>query len=273
MDEQVINENKPRVQTSNVLFVCGVLSICGICTLISFGMIIWALQYEQQAYASNLTATAFSIATQQAQATATSIVRATEQAEYELIDRFDSHQGDWRKGLEYASDNGYWDGYITIKDGTYIWNVESTEKTFVSWSDAPQTAESRDFAMYVDTQLPDQPVGQICSGFVFRKSRQSDDSSSYYYFKLCNDAIARISIRVDGEWNRIETINIHNYSSEWNRLEVTAQGAYFTFTVNDVQIFAMNDYRLEAGDVGLVVEVKELIPALVLFDNFGYQPR
>jgi len=273
MVEQLANENRPSVQKSNFLLVCGVLSLCGICTVIAFGMIAGALQYEKQVYAANITVTALAIATQQAEATATAGVHATEQAQYELIDRFDLYQGDWRKGMEYTWDNEYWEGYITIKDGTYIWNIESTQKTFVSWSDAPHTAEAEDFDVYVDTQLPEQPIGQMCSGIVFRKSEQTNDSSAYYYFRVCNDAIARISIRVDGEWEGIKAISIPNYSKEWNRLEVGARGAYFTFTVNGVQIFEMNDYRLEAGDVGLVIEVKDLIPALILFDNFGYQPR
>jgi hypothetical protein len=40
--------------------------------------------------------------------------------------------------------------------------------------------------------------------------------------------------------------------------------------LNNVLVYEMDDARLDAGGLALAVEVKDQVPALILFDNFGY---
>ena len=271
MEVQSTTEQKKSFLQNDRMLVCSMLVIYGVCILGAIGAVFWGLNRRSQTISANATGTAVALSTQHAQATGTAIVRSTEQAQYQMIDQFDTNENRWLTGYESSE---YWNGYRRIKDGVYAWQVDEVKKTFVSWATSSSSEYIKDFDVYVDTKLPDTPVGKVCSGIIFRKLKRADDNNDYYYFGLCNNSFASVSFHGGKEgWERIATTQVFTNPSDWNRLEVAARGSHFTFMINSVPIFEMDDDRLSAGSLALVVEVKEQVPALVLFDNFGYQSR
>jgi hypothetical protein len=107
-------ENKKGLLQNDRLLVCGMLLFYGFCIMGLIGSAFWWLNQRSQGLATNATATAVVIATQQAEITATAVAHATELAQYEMIDRFDTNDNDWLTGFE---DSEYWTGYRRIKDG------------------------------------------------------------------------------------------------------------------------------------------------------------
>ena len=61
--------------------------------------------------------------------------------------------------------------------------------------------------------------------------------------------------------------------SDWNRIEIIAREDHFTFIINNIEVFEMSDNRLKAGGLGLFIDVDKENPAVIWFDNFGYQSR
>jgi hypothetical protein len=171
----------------------------------------------------------------------------TAQANYELVDRFDSNKNFWRQGIE---NNEYWDGSTLVNGGVYLWKVEQTKKTFISWADFSKDDKIGDFDVYVDVKMLDAAPGDVCSGLIFRMSPQGWDQGGYYY-ALCTDSHAK----------------------EWNRLEISARGSHFIFRVNGKMFYEMDDDRQKIGGLALVVELNKKNPAQIVFDNFGFQSR
>ncbi len=206
--------------------------------------------------------------TQQANATATAIVRATEQANFGFIERFNSRKYQWRMGQE---DNEYWKGEIKIANGVYTWDIKEVKDTFISWSDFPFNNDMHNFHIYVDTKLISEEPGSVCSGFLFRIVDTDIDNGSYY-FSLCNNSFVSIEYysKPDG-WESITTQPYHHPTDEWNRLEIIARDTHFQFLINGEQVYEMEDDRIDHGGLGLVVDVKEKTPVTVMFDNFGLQ--
>lgn len=256
---------------NDLLLVCSMFIIYGICILGLIGAGLFGLNKRNQRISANETATAVVVATDQAEVTTTAIVHATEQAQYQVIDKFDTNKNRWLTG--YASSE-YWNGDRSVKDGVYTWEVNKVKKTFVSWANYSSSEDIKDFDAYVDMKLPDTPVGDVCSGLIFRKLERVNDTNDYYYYVLCNNSVAKVNFHGGKEgWERMATVQVFATPSNWNRLEVSARGSHFTFAVNGVSIFEMDDDRLDTGSLALTVEVKERIPAIVLFDNFGFQNR
>lgn len=267
---QIPTEGSKSILQNDLLLVCSMFVVYGICILGLIGAALFGLNKMNQRISANETATAVIAITDQAKATTTAIVHATEQAQYQVIDKFDTNKSRWTTG--YASSE-YWNGYRRIKDGVYTWQVDEVKKTFISWSNYSSSKDIKDFDVYVDTKLPDSSVEDVCSGIIFRKVERTYDVDDYYYFGLCNNSVAKVDFHGEEGWDRIATIDTSAHPKAWNRLEVSAQGSHFTFMLNNVPIFEMDDYRLDAGSLALAVEVKDPIPAIVLFDNFGFQNR
>jgi hypothetical protein len=247
------------------------LVIYGVCIIGLIGTVFLGLNRRSRNISANATATAAVVSTQRANATSTAMVHATELAQYQIHEPFNNNRYEWLIGRE----NGdFWKGYRRIKDGVYVWQVDEVKKTFVSWANYPLSKENRDFDIYVDTKQPSTPIGKVCSGILFRILNRTDDSNDYYYFSLCNNSMARVSFHGEKEgWERLEVAQVSTYPGDWNRLEIHARGSHFTFVINSVPVFEVDDDRLSGGGLALAVEVKEQVPALVLFDNFGYQRR
>ena len=264
------DENK-RIIRKDTWFACSMLVIYAICFILFAGGSYFWIRDNRKATYANATATQAAVVTQQANATATAVAHSTEQAQYNVIDKFDANDNRWLTGV---SDNKYWKGSRYIADGTYTWNVETVKETFVSWANYSTTERLTDFDAYVDTKIINEQSGDLCSGFIFRKIKRGYDGNDYYYFALCNNSLAKISFHGKNEgWEQIATISSYSFPNDWNRLEINARGAHFTFNINGIQFFEMSDDRLAFGGLALVVELGEKVPAQILFDNFGLQRR
>jgi hypothetical protein len=252
------------------LLVCSLLVIYTICIAGFFGAIFGTLNISRAMISANATAGAITAATEQVSATSTAVVRATEQSQYEFIERFDMVSGRWLTGVVNSE---YWKGRRAIQDESYLWEVKEVKKTFISWADFYKEDKIGDFDVYVDTKVIDSTPGDVCSGFLFRISPDGWDNGGYY-FALCSNSLTTISYHTEKEgWERIATIPYYERSNDWNRLEIIARGTHFTFLINGNQIYEMEDDRQKLGGLALVIELNEKVSAKVIFDNFGYQSR
>jgi 3-keto-disaccharide hydrolase len=250
--------------------VCSMFIFYGLCILGAIIATIWGLDRHSRTISANATSTAFAMATEQAHVTATAVARRTAQANYELVDRFDSNKNVWRQGTE---NNEYWNGSTLVNDGVYLWKVKQTKKTFISWADFSKDDKIGDFDVYVDVKMLDAAPGDVCSGLIFRMSPQGWDQGGYYY-ALCNDSSAKISYHTEKEgWEDIKALSYYSYSKEWNRLEISARGSHFIFRIDGKMLYEMDDDRQKIGGLALVVELNQKNPARIVFDNFGFQGR
>ncbi len=268
MDQQTPIEDKKSFLRNDPLLVCGMLTVYGVCILALIGATIWGLDRRNKKISVNATSTAFALATEQADATATAIVHSTEQAQYEFVDRFDDTSG-WSIG-GYQSE--YWSGYRTIIDGKYIWNVNEVKKGFMATTDFDQMYISQDFDAYVDTKVVKGDVGDVCSGFLFRTSRQAWNGWGYL-FVICNDATFEVSF--DDQKDGWQAVSGRQYSSfiyphYSNRLEISTRGTHSVFLINRQTVFETDDEWQRSGGLALVITVKKN-PARITFDNFGFQ--
>jgi hypothetical protein len=270
MTQQPTTEHQEGFFKNDRKLVCSMLVVYGLCILGSIAATFWGLNSRRLTLSANATSTAFAVATQKANVTATVISHATKQAGYEFVDRFDDNKNDWRSGPENSK---YWYGSTTIKDGVYIWKVSETKDGFISWSDFSLEDRIGDFDAYVDTKVAEGAPGDVCSGILFRIAPASS-AKSYYYFALCNNSTVKVSYHTKAEgWENITTVPYYRRSKDWNRLEINARGSHFTFLVNNEQVYEMDDKRQSIGGLALVIELHEKNPAEILFDNFGFQSR
>jgi len=271
MAEQPTTRDKNSFLQNDRLLVCGMLVIYGICFLGAIGAVFWGLNRRSQTISANATATAASIATEQAEVTATAVARMAEQDKYEYIERFEKISGDWFVG-SYAKKYG--DMQMTIKNGVYIWDVTDS-KSFTQATDFYKGNEIKDFDIYVDIKfIKDAIKGAACGGFFFRRpSNEWDDGA--YTFTICDDSRFEIYLYKDKRWQNITFVEYESSirRSDWNRIEINAREDHFTFTINNKDVFEMNDNRLGKGSLGLIIDIDEDNATEIWFDNFGYQPR
>src|SRR5919106_3241954 len=100
------------------LLVCSLLVVYSICIAGFFVAIFGTLNISRAMISANATADAITTAIEQVSATSTAVVRATEQSQYEFIERFDMVSGRWSKGVVNSE---YWKGRRAIQDGFYLW--------------------------------------------------------------------------------------------------------------------------------------------------------
>jgi hypothetical protein len=263
---KVDKTHDPHRKDQRILVIMlAIYTIC--CIIFVSGSFIW-IREDRKAVSANATTTEAVAATQQANMTATAVAHATEQAQYDFIEKFDTNANLWRAKRE---DSEYWKGIIRVMNGTYIWDVEETKQTFVSWAKLPGYNYMEDFDAYVDTKILDVGPGDVCSGFQFRVAPSGWDNGGYY-FALCNNSKVIVSYHteLDG-WETIATRLHENYVDDWNRLEINARGSHFSFFINGELVYEMDDTRRKGGGLALVIELNEKVPATIWFDNFGYQ--
>lgn len=267
--QSTAGEKKSFLQNDRML-VCSMLLFYGLCIVgLIAGTFIW-LGQRSKTISANATSTAHAVATAQVNATATAVAHATEQAQYEFIDRFDTNKYFWWEGSE---DNEYYSGNIDVTDGSYVWDIRETKKTFIHMADFQRNNYLKDFDVYVDTKILDANPGDACSGLQFRVSTRGWDDGGYY-FGLCSDASVYVSYHTEKDgWETIAERSYIGYTNGWNRMEIVARGTHFQFFINGQPIYEMDDDRREAGGMALAVELSEKVPATILFDNFGLQRR
>ncbi len=264
--EQVTSiQDKKSFLRNDRKLVCSMFVVYGLCILSLVAATVWGLDSRSKQIAANATATAFA-------ATATTIARITEQAQYNFVDPFDNNREQWETD---SINDEYMSGSVSIRDGVYIWEVQKVKQPFIRWEDFPAARWVGDFDVYVDSRVKtaDGTASRACSGFVFRES-PSDWETGVYVFSVCN-----FNFYVDyygqGKWETISgsTRSHAIRNSDWNRLEISARGSQFTFIINHEVVYEMTDDRLPRGGLALFADINEEKPVTIWFDNFGFQPR
>jgi hypothetical protein len=270
MTQQPTMENKKAFFKNDRKLVCSMLIFYGLCILGLIVATFWGLDRRQRTISANATWTAFALATQQANVTATAVARLTEQDQYEYIERFDRYSGYWFVGLY---EKQYGDARISIKDGVYIWDIADPKDSALS-TEFYKKDKIKDFDVYMDTKFVESSaIGSTCSGFFFRRQSTWDDGT--YIFTICNDSHFEVQYYEANKWR---PINFSEYEStiqpsDWNRMEISARGNFLVFTVNNTQVFEMTDDRLKDGNLGIFIDIDKGNSAVIWFDNFGFQSR
>lgn len=264
-------ETKKGLFQNDRMFVCSMFVFYGACFIGVLVLMFWGLDRRNKTISANATATGVAIATQQAQATTTAIVRLAEQEQYEFVERFDKESASLFFGIQ---NNEYWEGEIKVEDGVYVWDVEKVKKTFVYWEDMYKKGTINDFDAYVDVKLVEGPYGGVCGGLIFRKSLKGWNQGAYT-FSICNDSHVEIYYHGADGWDAVagSLYSDSIYPTDWNRIEVSAQGDRFVFTINNQFVIEMSDDRQKEGGLSVFIDIGEQSPAIVWFDNFGYQSR
>jgi hypothetical protein len=270
MDRQLTTQDKSEAWRGDFLFAAIMLVICCVFTTGLISIPLWLSKQNQKIISANATSTAFAVATQQINATATAMARFKEQNQYEYIERFDQPSGYWFVGLY---EKQYADARISIKDGVYIWDVANSKDSTQS-TDFSKKDKIKDFDVFMDTKfVENSAIDPVCSGFFFRRQPTWDDGA--YIFTICNDSHFEVHYHHKNKW---QPINLSDHEGvilpfDWNRIEISARGDHFIFTVNNTEVFEMNDDRLNEGNLGIFVDIGPGGSAVIWFDNFGFQSR
>jgi len=274
VETQPTTEQKKGFLQNDRLVVCSMLTIYGLCILGAIAAVFWGLNRRNQTISTSTTATAVAISTQEAQAFATAVVDLTQQAQYELIDRFDSNENQWNigqwSGLE-------WEGSQEITSGILLWDIDHVYQYYdfatVAMEIVPVNDFVKNYDTYVDTKVSIVPSGTVCSGLMFRKSPLGWETGGYS-FMLCN--AGNLSIHYHNVKDGWQEINSQYHPAvrpgDWNRLEIRVRDSHFVFLINNQTVYEMDDDRQPVGGVELMAIVEEN-GAQILFDNFGYQSR
>ncbi|HXD11419.1 MAG TPA: family 16 glycoside hydrolase [Anaerolineales bacterium] len=268
--DNATTEKKGFLQNDRLL-VFSLLSFYGLCILGCVGAVFWGLNRANQTISANATSTASVNATEQALGTATALVHTADQDLYEFIERFDQVSARWFVGVY---DKRYSDARIAIRDGVYIWDIANS-KDYTLATDFYKGNKLKDFDVYLDSKfVKSSKAGKVCSGFDFRRPSQAWTNGAYI-FTICNDSHYEIQFYDASGWQVITYSDYENliHLSEWNRIEISARGEHFEFFINNSTVFEMTDDRLEAGSLGIFIDLDKDNSAEIWFDNFGYQSR
>jgi hypothetical protein len=129
------------------------------------------------------------------------------------------------------------------------------------------------FDSYLDTKFIKGPSGDVCSGLAFRMSPKGWDTGAYV-FTICNDSTFKVEYHGAQGWEDISGWKYNDIieRSDWNRMEISARGNNFDFTINNQPVYKLTDDRLQEGGLAIIIDVDDS-PAIIWFDNFGYQSR
>ncbi len=251
-------ETKKGFLQNDRLLVCSMFVFYGVCILGLIGTTFWWLNWRNQTNSAN--------------ATSTAAAHSTEQSQFEVVERFDDASGHWRVG-EFKN-NGSWEGSMEIKDGVYVLKVDKVQKPFFQPTDFFNEIPIKDFDVYLDTKFINGASANVCGGLDFRRSFKGWWHGVYVFF-ICKDSTFIIAYRGENGW---EMISDRQFSGailpvDWNRLEINARGDHFNFTINNVAVYEMTDDRQKEGALGIAIQVSDKNPAVIWFDNFGYQSR
>ena len=209
----------------------------------------------------NLTATAEVVqATESAlafEATATGIV---EEWRIVLADTFDSNKNKWTNK---STDDEFAAVDYQVTDGRYVWTA-TAKQSYIGWVRANTKALS-DFYLSVEVRQVSGP-DTADYGVLFRE----DEAGNFYYFGMNNEG-RFILYEYKDEWSTLLDITVTDLvqPGEVNRITVIAEGAQFTFFVNDQYLATFTDEHIAKGGVALAVEMaQEGDQAVFEFDNF-----
>ena len=209
----------------------------------------------------NLTATAEVLQVTESalafEATATGIV---EEWRVVLADAFDSNKNKWTNK---STDDEFAAVDYQVTDGRYVWTA-TAKQSYIGWVRANTKALS-DFYLSVEVRQVSGP-DTADYGVLFRE----DEAGNFYYFGMNNEG-RFILYEYKDEWSTLLDITVTDLvqPGEVNRITVIAEGAQFTFFVNDQYLATFTDEHIAKGGVALAVEMaKEGDQAVFEFDNF-----
>jgi hypothetical protein len=175
-------------------------------------------------------------------------------------DGFSTSSGDWWVG----SDEDEWlKETRSIEDGLYRWSLYAKQSVFYRvW---PSGQEFSDFYSAVDV-CKQEGSATTSAGIIFR----SDAGGNAYVFMVRNNGRYAFFELVRDTWNtRVGwTQATALIPGACNRIGVLARGDRFIFYANDQEIDQVADASLEAGNIGLGVELLGGESALWEFDDY-----
>jgi hypothetical protein len=256
--EDTTTKNKKNFFQNFGLMACSMLVIYEVCIICMGASTFWGWNRWEQ----NISVVS----------TSTTIAHSTEQSQFEVVDRFDNTSGLWRVGdIEI---DGRWDGTMEIKEGVYILKVNEVKKPFIQHNSSFSEFPLKDFDVYLDTKFTMGVSGDVCGGLVFRRSFKGWGHGAYVFI-ICNDSTFKIAYYDEQGWKTFsgKRFNKAILPSDWNRIEINARGSHFNFSINNMAVYELTDDRQAEGALGIMIEVNDLNPTEVWFDNFGYQTR
>ena len=139
----------------------------------------------------------------------------------------------------------------------------------VAWVAADRTFE--DARIAVDAT---QVAGPLDNEYGVLIRMKGDDA--FYAFSVSGDGYVRVARYQDEEWTVLgsdwTTNEAVNQGAATNHLEIEAQGANFTFSVNGEQVAQVEDDALRRGDVGLYAGAFGEGGVVIAFDDLTVTP-
>ena len=178
-----------------------------------------------------------------------------------VSDSFNSNVNDWRTG---SRSDDYATNKWSLINGKYRWDAWA-HKPF-NWYVQPAIKTLSDFHLTVEVQQISGPEN-AAYGVVVRLV----DAENFYHFAISNTQRYVFSLQYKDEW--IQLIDWTTSSAirpgEVNKIEVIAEGSYFSFLINDQFISDVYDDRLVSGKVGVSIDLYTAGDTGVFeFDNF-----
>lgn len=184
-------------------------------------------------------------------------------------DKFVSNDRGWRSGFHQGD---YGSATLLFGSGVYRWQVEANSEEGILWWEYPDWHSHPGlFYASVDCRLTSGKASGTGCGLIFHLL----DDDNFYEFIIGEDQLMNVALNKEDEWfyllpwEHTELI----IPGESNRLTVLAERTHYSFFINGVLAYELDDDSLRGGKIGLVVDVWGENKAEFEFDNFWiYEP-
>ncbi len=204
--------------------------------------------------------------------TATATARESAITDYIYFESFDQNTYDWRVG---ATENPYWDGSIDIQNGTYTWQIDSVNETFMAWANFKAALDLQDFDVALRVRRVTGEPLQACFGMLFRISPEGIDEGTYL-MSVCDNGYYKVMYyNAETHWDPIQdwTRTSAIYQDDWNLIEISARSSSFSVLINHQLVLTFSDSRLPRGEIAILVDYYTQTPGQIEFDFFALQPE
>lgn len=168
--------------------------------------------------------------------------------------------GDWQLSSDAAAD-------VTIAEGQLVITVRQPGQ--VAWASAGRIYQ--DFALRVEAT---QIAGPLNNEYGILIRMQGDED--FYVFSISGDGYARVARYTEGRWTLLSNDwFLHEaivHGAATNILDIAADGADFTFRVNEQTVATVTDAALTQGDLGVYAGAFEEPGVVIAFDNLHVEP-
>ena len=181
-----------------------------------------------------------------------------------ISDSFSSNENGWPNWSN--SNDGCSVSSMNIQSGVLLWNIEALDRNSCGYVYNPALPSVSDFDASYDMKRM-SGIGEADFGIGFRII----NADNYYTFFI-NDTTQSFTIRriLNNSWSTLADWKYNSaiISNEYNHLAVSARGSTFTFYINDMLAYTMNDSGIASGYIGVVAEVTNGGNISVTYDNF-----